>query len=103
MADRSAPPWGLPPDPAGRNLTRILKLDVPLTVVIAEQSFPIARLLELQPGKVLEFDKPFDAPLELMIDDRRIATGQAVLVGDRFGLRIGNIRDKPARIKSLGP
>ncbi|MBI3271539.1 MAG: FliM/FliN family flagellar motor switch protein [Planctomycetes bacterium] len=101
-SDRSSPPWDLP-EPPGRNLGRILALEVELTAVIAEQKISLGSLLEVQPGSVLDFDKPVEALLDLRIHERSIAAGAAVLSGDRFGLRITQIRDLEARIRSLGP
>ena len=101
----AGPPWAMEDREKrrGPSLDRILALAVPLTVVIAEQRMPLGKLLDVQPGSVIEFDKPFDAPLELRIHDRGIAAGQAVLLADHLGLQITEISDRADRIKKLGP
>lgn len=101
-SDRPSIPWD-PFIPATRNLERILAIEVPLVVVIAEQRFPLGKLADARPGTVIEFEKPSDSALELMIADRPIAQGNAVLVGDRFGLQITEIQGVKERIQNLGP
>jgi flagellar motor switch protein FliN/FliY len=65
-----------------------LKIDVPVTVTLAAQRKPIHEILELGPGTIVKFDKTCDEPLELMVGERVIATGEVVKVGDKFGLRV---------------
>ncbi|MCU0962179.1 MAG: FliM/FliN family flagellar motor C-terminal domain-containing protein [Pirellulaceae bacterium] len=69
----------------GRSL---LKIQVPVTVTLATNKRPIGAILELVPGSILQFDKGCDAPLSLEIGNLRVAEGETVKVGDRFGLRL---------------
>ena len=92
-----------PSSPAGRpELGRILKLQVPVIVKLAERKFSLAEVLRIQTGAILEFGKSADAPLELLINNKPIAVGDAVKVGENFGLRIKQIGDVRAIIASLG-
>jgi flagellar motor switch protein FliN len=67
----------------------LLRIRVPVTVTLAAQRKPIQEIIELGPGSIVKFDKTCDEPLELMVGERVIATGEVVKVGDKFGLRIG--------------
>jgi flagellar motor switch protein FliN/FliY len=67
----------------------LLKIDVPVTVTLAAQRKPIQEILELGPGSIVKFDKTCDEPLELLVGEHVIATGEVVKVGDKFGLRVG--------------
>jgi flagellar motor switch protein FliN len=67
----------------------LLQIRVPVTVTLAAQRKPIQEILELGPGSIVKFDKTCDEPLELMVGERVIATGEVVKVGDKFGLRVG--------------
>jgi flagellar motor switch/type III secretory pathway protein FliN len=69
----------------------LLRIHVPLRVVLASKRQPIGQVVELCPGAIIGFDKMCDESLDLMADGRRIATGEAVKVGDKFGLRILSI------------
>ena len=83
-------------------LSRILKLKVPVIVKLAERKFNVAEVLRIQTGAILEFNKASDQPLELMINNKAIAFGEAVKVGENFGIRIQQVGDVKAIIQSLG-
>ena len=84
------------------DLNRILKLKVPVIVKLAERKFNIAEVLRIQTGAILEFNKVSDQPLELMINNKAIAFGEAVKVGENFGLRVQQVGDVKAIIQSMG-
>jgi flagellar motor switch protein FliN len=67
---------------------RLLAIKVPVTVTLAAQRKPIQEILELGPGSIVKFDKTCGEPLELLVGERVIATGEVVKVGDKFGLRV---------------
>ncbi len=81
---------------------RILRLEVPIIVKLAERKFACAEVLRIQTGSILEFSKSSEEPLELMINNKTIAIGEAVKVGENFGLKIVQIGDVKSIIKSLG-
>lgn len=75
----------------GTSIDFLLDMDVPVTVAIGRTEVPIQRLLQLNPGSVLKLDKPIDAPADLYLKDTRFATGNVVVVEDRFAVRIKEI------------
>ncbi len=80
----------------------LLRIRVPVTVTLAAKRQPVSQILELGPGSILHFDKPCEEMLDLSAGDHKIAKGEAVKVGDKFGLRITSIvlpdeRFKPVR------
>ena len=95
-----------PPTPLPENvpveLRRILQLEVPVIVQLADRYMAMADVLALNVGSVIEFDKKFDAELELVVSDRQIGLGHAVKVGENFGLRITRIGTIYATIRALG-
>jgi len=64
---------------------------------------PLEDIINLGTGAIIEFDKPAEAELDLMINNKCIGTGQAVKVGENFGLRITSIGSVRDRIEALGP
>jgi flagellar motor switch/type III secretory pathway protein FliN len=66
----------------------LLKIDVPLRVVLAEKKQSLAGILELGPGSIIQFTKSCEDLLELHVENQVVAQGEAVKVGDKFGLRI---------------
>ena len=88
--------------PTERELDRILKVSVPVIVKLAEQDMPVSRVLGIAVGSIIEFDRAFDAELDLLVGNQPIGIGQAVKVGENFGLRITEMGDIDERIKALG-
>ncbi len=108
-APAMAPPTSASPGPLTPlldnppvELRRILQLEVPVIVQLADRSMKMADVLALNVGSVIEFDRNFDAELELVVSDRQIGLGHAVKVGENFGLRITRIGTIYNTIRALG-
>ncbi|MEJ5341662.1 MAG: FliM/FliN family flagellar motor switch protein [Thermogutta sp.] len=79
-------------------LTRsLLKIKLPVEVILARTRKPLAEILQLAPGTIIQFNKSCDEPLELAVNGYVIARGEAVKVGDKFGLRILEMTLPPER------
>lgn len=87
--------------PKTAEVQRILKLQVPIIVRLAEKVMPMGEVMRLAPGAIIEFSKSVSEPLELMINNKCIGTGQAVKVGEKFGLRIMNLSTISQVIKAM--
>ncbi|MDZ7615470.1 MAG: FliM/FliN family flagellar motor C-terminal domain-containing protein, partial [Patescibacteria group bacterium] len=94
------PGASVPPAPKGRTTSvrelpiysrSLLRVKVPVVVTLAEKRQPVSRIVELGPGCIIQFDKSCEEMLDLHLGDRLIANGEAVKVGDKFGLRITNV------------
>ena len=70
------------------NVMNLLKVTTPVSVNLASKTVPINEIIELGPGSIITFDKSCDDLLEIMVGDCPIAEGEAVKVGERFGVRI---------------
>lgn len=83
---------------------RILELSVPVSVVLAERLMTIDEIVATQAGTIIEFDVPFDSELTLYVANSEIGHGQAVKIGENFGLRINRIGTVRQRIDAMrGP
>ncbi|MEW5738152.1 MAG: flagellar motor switch protein FliN [Myxococcota bacterium] len=80
-----------------------LLMDVPLEVMVqlGRTRMTIHELLSLGPGSVVELDKVAGEPLDIIINDRLVARGEAVVVNDKFGVRITDIVSRAERIARL--
>lgn len=93
-----------PGDTSERSARRLdLLLDVPLdlTVELGRSRMSIQDLLALGPGSVIELDKVAGEPLDILVNNRLIARGEAVVVNDKFGVRITDIVSPQERIQRL--
>ncbi len=102
----SPPTLGAPDIPATprarEDPARVLHLQVPVIVQLAERTMPLSEIITLTTGAIIEFDKPSDGQLDLMINNKCIGQGQAVKVGENFGLRVANVGSVRERIKAMG-
>jgi flagellar motor switch/type III secretory pathway protein FliN len=69
----------------------LLRIEVPVVVTLAKTRHPVSRVLDLAPGTILHFSKAFDEPLTVSVGGCDVAVGDAVKVGDKFGLRIASM------------
>jgi flagellar motor switch protein FliN/FliY len=57
--------------------------------------------LRLSEGSVLELDRLAGDPLDILINGTMIAKGEVVMVGERFGIRFGEIIEPEKRVEVL--
>ncbi|MFO0580772.1 MAG: flagellar motor switch protein FliN [Anaeromyxobacteraceae bacterium] len=93
-----------PPKPEGSSSRRLdMLLDVPLevNVELGRTRMTIQDLLQLGPGSVIELDKVAGEALDILVNGRLVARGEAVVVNDKFGIRITDIVSPQERIQRL--
>lgn len=81
----------------------LLHIELPVMVTLAQKRQPLARIMELVPGSIIQFDKSCEDPLCLEVAGRPLALGEAVKVGEKFGLRITAMIMPGERFRPLGP
>ncbi len=74
-------------------------MDVPLmvTVELGRRRMPIGEILDLVKGSVIELGKVAGEPLDVRVNDRLVARGEAVVVNEKFGVRVTEIVRKERR------
>jgi flagellar motor switch/type III secretory pathway protein FliN len=103
-----AAPTSFTPAPIGRGVEELpaysrslLRIKVPVIVTLAETKQPIGRIVELGPGTIIQFDKSCEEMLSLQVGDQPVAEGEAVKVGDKFGIRLTSLRLPGERFKPV--
>lgn len=78
--------------------------DVPLqiSVEVGRSKILLKDLLKMGEGYVIELDKLAGEPLDLYVNSRLIAKGEAVMVGEKFGIRLTDVVNASERIEQLG-
>lgn len=75
-----------------RNLAVILGVPVKMQVVLGAAAMPVASLLKLGRGSVIELDQKVGEPVDVMVNDRVVARGEVVVVEEeRFGITLTEI------------
>jgi flagellar motor switch protein FliN/FliY len=63
---------------------------------------PIQELMGLAPGSVIDLDKLSGEPLDILLNGKLVARGEAVVVNERYGVRLVEIISAADRISGLG-
>jgi flagellar motor switch protein FliN/FliY len=84
-----------------RKLDLLLDVPLDLSVELGRARMSIQDLLNMSPGSVIELDKIAGEPLDFMVNGRLVARGEAVVVNDKFGVRITDIVSPSERIARL--
>lgn len=69
----------------------VMDVPVEVTVELGRRRVRIGEVLRLGPGSVLELSKANGEPLDIYVNDRLIARGEAVVVGERYGVRLTEV------------
>ncbi|MDR3089563.1 MAG: flagellar motor switch protein FliN [Desulfobulbaceae bacterium] len=86
----------------GRSLEFLYDVPLQVSVEIGRSRILLKDLLKMGEGYVIELDKPASEPLDLYVNSRLIARGEAVMVGDKFGIRLTDVVGAGDRIQKLG-
>ncbi len=81
---------GKPPlDPV--NLKMVMDVELNVSLRFGQRQLPLREVLELASGSVIELDRQVDDPVELLLDGKVIARGEAVIVDGNYGLRVTEV------------
>lgn len=84
-----------------RNFDLLLDIPLEVTAEIGRSTLPLRELLQLTPGAVVELAKLAGEPLDVLVNGKLVARGEAVLVNDKFGVRLTDIVSPRERIEGL--
>ncbi|WP_409523797.1 flagellar motor switch protein FliN [Nitrincola sp. MINF-07-Sa-05] len=94
LSDESAPV-------SDGKLDVILDIPVTLTVEVGGTDIAIRNLLQLSQGSVVELDRVAGEPLDVRVNGTLIASGEVVVVNDRYGIRLTDVISPQERIRRL--
>lgn len=83
------------------NIDLIRDIPVQVRAVLGRTKMTIDNILRLGPGHIMELESLHGEPIELFANDRLIAHGEVVVVGEQFGVRITEIATPQDRIVSV--
>lgn len=87
---------------AHKNIDLILDVPLEISVVLGRTKKSIKDILNLGTGSLVELDKLAEEPVEILVNGKRVAFGEVVVVDENFGVRITSIVSNAERVKSLG-
>jgi flagellar motor switch protein FliN/FliY len=80
-----------------------LLMDVPLqvTVELGRTRMTVESLLKLNQGSVVELNQIIGEPLDILVNNKLMAHGEAVVVKDKFAIRVLDVVSPERRIENL--
>ena len=89
-------------DSAGIDNLKVLEnIEVKLTVEVGSTELKIRDLLRLNEGSVVELERLAGDPLDILANGVKIAKGEVVMVGERFGIRFTDVTNPENRVQKL--
>ncbi len=76
---------------AAGSLSVLNDVEMVVTAELGRTTMPVRDLLGLTPGMVVEIDRAAGSPIDLLVNGRRIAAGEVVVIDEEFGIRITEI------------
>jgi flagellar motor switch protein FliN/FliY len=92
---------GADPGAPGANMEFILDIPLDVTVELGRTKLLIHELLKLGQGSVIELSKLAGESLEVLANQKLIARGEAVVVNEKFGVRLTEVVSPLERIERL--
>ena len=89
------------PDGQRRELDFILDIPLDVSAELGRTRLLINELLQLGQGSVIELNKLAGEPLEVYVNGKLVARGEAVVINEKFGVRLTDIISPIERVKQL--
>lgn len=79
------------PTPGSASLSVLHDVELVVTAELGRTTMAVRDVLGLTPGMVVEIDRAAGSPIDLLVNGRRIAAGEVVVIDEEFGIRITEI------------
>jgi flagellar motor switch protein FliN/FliY len=76
-------------------------LQLPVSIELGRTSMLIREILRLGRGSVIEFDKLVSEPVDVLINGKKVAEGEVVVIDKHFGIRVTTLVDPTERLRSI--
>lgn len=86
---------------SAKNLEVVLDIPVRLSMEVGGTKISIRKLLQLSKGSVVELTRAAGEPLDVLVNGTLIATGEVVVVNEKFGVRLLDVISPEQRIQSI--
>lgn len=86
---------------SNRSLDFLMDVPLKVTVELGRKRMRVAELLALAKGTVVELEKVAGEPLDVLVNDQLVARGEAVVINDKFGVRLTDVVAEQERMSGL--
>jgi flagellar motor switch protein FliN/FliY len=88
-------------EPDKKNLEFILDIPLQVTVELGRTKLLVKDILQLNQGAVIELSKLAGEPLDIFVNSKLVARGEAVVVNEKFGVRLVDIVSPNERVEKI--
>jgi len=81
-------------------LELLFDLQLPVSIELGRTNMLIKDILRLGRGSVIEFDKLVSEPVDVIINGKKVAEGEVVVIDKHFGIRVTTLIDPAERMKA---
>ena len=89
------------PEGTPHNIELLLDVELDVVVVLGQARQTIRQVLQFSPGTVIDLDKIAGETVDVLVNNRLIATGEVVAFDQSLGVRIASIITPEELIKKL--
>ncbi|MBX3044528.1 MAG: flagellar motor switch protein FliN [Candidatus Kapabacteria bacterium] len=87
--------------PLDPKLELLYDLQLPVSIELGRTNMLIRDILRLGRGSVIEFDKLVSEPVDVLINGKKVAEGEVVVIDKHFGIRITTLIDPADRLRTI--
>jgi flagellar motor switch protein FliN len=84
--------------PADAKLDVLLDIELPVMLRFGRTQMLLGDVMALGTGSVIEFDRAVADPVEVLVNGRVVARGEAVMVQGNYGVRVSEIVSRGVRL-----
>jgi len=84
-----------------KNIALLLDVRLTVRVRIGSKKMLLRDVINMDIGSVIELEQLADEPLNILVDDKKIAEGEVIIVNGNFGVQITSIGTKKERLEQL--
>ena len=76
---------------SGDTINALGDVYLPVSIELARTRLFVKEILELEKGSIIEFDKLAGETVDLLVNDKKFAEGEVVVIDEHFGIRITSL------------
>ena len=84
-----------------RNINLLLDVRLIIRVRIGSKKMLLRDVINMDIGSIIELNQLANEPLDILVDDKKIAEGEVVIIDGNFGVQITTIGTKKERLEQL--
>lgn len=80
---------------------RVRNVPVPIIVKLAEKKVEMGQILAIGTGAIITFEKSCEDLLDLYVNNHLYCRGEAVKIGEKFGIKVCEVGSVEERISAV--